>query len=673
MTSTYGTSPPSSRLPPDGHEFPGDYLDDSGSHAKLSVTRTGAAPPAGPWRSAGSSAPTGGRDERSERSVRDKIALFTSESSGANHAAARPLNPVKYPPLSCSVDNLAVGRSPMISPVTRPSVRTLAPDLTERSRSLLDVASHRNSAINSQRKSSSFEPRRKSSLSSKLRGLVIPDESKSDAINRPVIDLPEIISKDSVLVVGIAPLTPPLRSPGSQHSGQDEADNSPKSSPLSSLPWKSNSSTLPKYSPAFKRKELSVARSSCYPSHQQEAPAPPSAKPPPPLPPPPPALSTVYSSSSDVGEDKEQANNSDTDSAVSSSRSSFSPANSPVPERRTNPLQVESIGGRVLKAQSVEALNRKNVLQSARFSSGGNSLYDLTPAAPLLPEMRTTQRSGVTKSGDFEQTLKKFAIAEAQSRIERTAPPRTRLSSSERIEVKTAMITDVCVESSSPKATSPLQHEPKKPVASDYRTGKEIKSFRALAERWEAISTSETSAGSSPPAHISNNNNNMSTVNSNTSKKGEVKEEEKSVPPVPRTVTTRSVSAGVVEIRKAFERVKEELETESNCALDGQHDDYPGYKQHSIFALQHQSSASSLVSGHARMSSLDSTTSEDGLPFGYGIGSSIFASGFHYGYGGYGGPFGIGVRDNYGSITSLASSTSLISPQVTFCFYLSVC
>ena len=34
---------------------------------------------------------------------------------------------------------------------------------------------------------------------------------------------------------------------------------------------------------------------------------------------------------------------------------------------------------------------------------------------------------------------------------------------------------------------------------------------------------------------------------------------------ITRTVTSRSVSAGVVEIRKAFERVKEELETESNC------------------------------------------------------------------------------------------------------------
>ena len=67
------------------------------------------------------------------------------------------------------------------------------------------------------------------------------------------------------------------------------------------------------------------------------------------------------------------------------------------------------------------------------------------------------------------------------------------------------------------------------------------------------------------------------------------------------------------------------------------------------------------------MSSLDSNTSEDSsLPFGYGYGFG------GVGYGGYyGGPFGIGVRDNYGSITSLASSTSLISPQVLNFFLIS--
>jgi len=79
---------------------------------------------------------------------------------------------------------------------------------------------------------------------------------------------------------------------------------------------------------------------------------------------------------------------SDNDSAVSSSRSSIShelsPPNSPTPERSSgtpdlldssNGLGNESEdskdeGWRILKAQSVEAINRKNVLTSAKFSNG---------------------------------------------------------------------------------------------------------------------------------------------------------------------------------------------------------------------------------------------------------------------------------------------------------------
>jgi hypothetical protein len=170
-----------------------------------------------------------------------------------------------------------------------------------------------------------------------------------------------------------------------------------------------------------------------------------------------------------------------------------------------------------------------------------------------------------------------------------------------------------------------------------------------------------------------------------------------------RPVTSRSVSAGVVEIRKAFERVKEELmETESNCHYGGGQDlgvlglvsgglSLEDYKQQnsSLFSLQsgnNNNNNSPSPSGggghhhyhhqHVRMSSLDSTTSEDSsLPYGlyggcYGGFGSAFGGSSSYGggsgYGGfYGGPFGpFGVRDNYGSITSLASSTSLISPQV---------
>jgi len=115
--------------------------------------------------------------------------------------------------------------------------------------------------------------------------------------------------------------------------------------------------------------------------------------------------------------------------------------------------------------------------------------------------------------------------------------------------------------------------------------------------------------------------------------------------PATSSSSTRSRATGVMEIRQAFERVREELENadSSSCsALDYVSNN--GGKPHSIFNLPGHYH-------HVRMNSLDSMTSEEGgmsFPFGGG-------------YGG-GGPFG--VRDNYGSITSLASSTSLISPQV---------
>lgn len=841
-----GTSPPSSRLPPDGHEFPGDYIDDTSTTAtgnkmtpSVARGRSGSAGGTGGWRTH-----TGGRDERSERSVKDKIALFTNDvhpsaagstlpsaNSVRNHAAA--IGKTKHPTLSCSVDNLSVGRSPMVSPVIRPDSRTPARqqlavtptvnasniisdvespanvNLSERSRSLLDVA-HLSTAgqqrhtispsvltdYQQQRKSSvaaSDDGRRKLSLSTtKLRGLIIPDvvdgsQLGSDPPSRAVMDLPEIISKDSVMVVGLSPFAP-LRSPnGFNAAGQDLMDNTTvqqnkqKTTSLSSLPWKSNSPSLPKYSPAFKRKELTVLRT---PYNSPELTAV--------LPVHKPALMTSFSCPSDVDgsqsplvESESAVNdNSDTDgdSAVSSSRSSFSPSGSPLPDRnQLNQMTDEdtttalaAAANRVLKAQSVEALNRKNVLQSARYSCGGGNLLDLTPAlpptvpppaipspvVPIIPEVKLTvdvnhqsptpslaspatrppvQRTGKLSGENFEQTLRKFTSAEASSRIERSAP-RLRLSSSERLEMRTALITDICSDPSSPvtqkNGTSSFHRENSSPssakklmtpsVALDHQTGpnasKDIKSFRALAERWEAIANeSPSSTGSSPPGpnisciskkmtdlnpviqppvrdllSPSDNRDSTRSVTPATSSRTvstSVESRDHKATTSARAVTGRSVSAGVVEIRKAFERVKEELmETESNCHYGGGHElgmlgVVPGgnslddYKQN--FSLQSGSNNSPSPSSghhhyhhqHMRMSSLDSTTSEDNsLPFGlygscYGGFGSSFGGGFGGGgYGGfYGGPFGpFGVRDNYGSITSLASSTSLISPQVIY-------
>lgn len=916
--ATTGTSPPSSRLPPDGHEFPGDYIDDTSTTtaAATTTTKVSVAPSVARGRS-GSAGGTGsavwrtshthgGRDERSERSVKDKIALFTHDvahppvassaagsstvmtSSSANcvrNLPASATTKTKHPTLSCSVDNLSVGRSPMVSPVIRTDSRTLPRhqlavtpavkahhaihsveregpanvNLSERSRSLLDVAHysppaghHVGQQQQQQRHSVSPSPsvlaeiqprksslvgsddgRRKPSLSStKLRGLVIPDvvdgtQMGSDPPSRAVMDLPEIISKDSVMMVGLSPFAP-LRSPNSLHpGGQDVTDNcapmqsKQKTTSLSSLPWKSNSPSLPKYSPAFKRKELTVLRpsynnsdSGTNHSTNLSTAGSPVNKPP---------LMTSFSCPSDVDgsqspmvESETATNdvNSDTDgdSAVSSSRSSFSQSGSPLPERNQPSNQhvadedtnaaLTTAANRVLKAQSVEALNRKNVLQSARYSSGGGSgnHLDLMPtsssppppalpppavpaaalsepavkltvdvnhhpsatcslASPALqrPLVQRTSSSKLSSGENFEQTLRKFTTAEASSRIERSSP-RLRLSSSERLEIKTALITDVCSDPHSPTVqktttTSPFHRDGSSPLSGKklastspndhHSTGsgsKEIKSFRALAERWEAIANeAPSSTGSSPPGpNIVSSSKKVadtstviqpsirdhqtpadvrdvtrsvptsrttatSTSSSSSSSVAAVESRENKPTTSARPVTSRSVSAGVVEIRKAFERVKEELmETESNCHYGGGQDlgvlglvsgglSLEDFKQQnsSLFSLQsgnNNNNNSPSPSGggghhhyhhqHVRMSSLDSTTSEDSsLPYGlyggcYGGFGSAFGGSSSYGggsgYGGfYGGPFGpFGVRDNYGSITSLASSTSLISPQV---------
>ena len=839
----------------------------------------------------------GGRDERSERSVKDKIALFTndvhpsSSAVGSSSTAAmtsssansvRNLSSVaaktKHPTLSCSVDNLSVGRSPMVSPVIRSDSRTLPRhqlavtpavkahhnnaihnverdgqmsnvNLSERSRSLLDVAHYsppsghhigqqqRHSVSPSPsvlaeiqpRKSSSSlvggsdDAKRKLSLSStKLRGLVIPDvvdgtQMGSVSPSRAVMDLPEIISKDSVMVVGLSPFAP-LRSPNSVHSGQDVTDhiaapmqNKQKTTSLSSLPWKSNSPSLPKYSPAFKRKELTVLRTPYSTNSDQQTgtnhhsltAGSPVNKPP---------LMSSFSCPSDVdGSESPMVeretttnDNSDTDgdSAVSSSRSSFSPSGSPLPERnQSNQVKMDedtttlaTAASRVLKAQSVEALNRKNVLQSARYSSGGGSgnHLDLIPPTslipppvpppavpPIVPEVavklsvdvtnnqqqqsptlsspalqrplvQRTSSSKLSAGENFEQTLRKFTTAEASSRIERSST-RLRLSSSERLEIKTALITDVCSDHNSPivqktTTTSPFHRDGSSPLSGKKLTSsndghhsngspsKDIKSFRALAERWEAIANeTPSSTGSSPPGpniSCSKKVSDTSTViqpsirdappsdgrdvsrsvttsrttattstTTSTSSSISTKSESREYKPTTsaRPVTSRSVSAGVVEIRKAFERVKEELmETESNCNYGGGGqdlgvlgvvsggmtlEDYKQQNSNNLFSMQsgnNNNNNSPSPSGghhhyhhqHVRMSSLDSTTSEDSsLPYGLyggcygGFGSSFGGGG--YGGGFYSGPFGpFGVRDNYGSITSLASSTSLISPQV---------
>merc|ERR1712123_497353 len=93
----------------------------------------------------------------------------------------------------------------------------------------------------------------------------------------------------------------------------------------------------------------------------------------------------------------------------------------------------------------------------------------------------------------------------------------------------------------------------------------------------------------------------------------------------------RAVS--VNDIRRAFEKAEQSLDTSGTAKVSG---------------------LSPPSSSHNRMSSLDSTTSEE---------SSIPTPHFHGSVSSLTSGHGGGLRDHYGSISSLASSTSVISPQ----------
>ena len=224
-----------------------------------------------------------------------------------------------------------------------------------------------------------LEQRRRSALS-KLKGLVIPENNESL---------------------------------GSSSSSVE----SPKNVILSTPPWKSTSSnsTLPKYSPAFKRKPFTVYSNTTMTSSPGVKPTTESVGPkprpaerrfhdisqqddPPKIPK---RLSvTSTSSSSHIKSD----NDSDNDSAVSSGRSSLShgsaspPPSSapPQPAERKSSVQLvkksvavdddgKSENPRILKKDSVEAINRRNIIESCRTSSGINVLPLTTPTPTPTP------------------------------------------------------------------------------------------------------------------------------------------------------------------------------------------------------------------------------------------------------------------------------------------------
>ncbi|XP_018578821.1 uncharacterized protein LOC108916947 isoform X3 [Anoplophora glabripennis] len=283
-------------------------------------------------------------------------------------------------------------------------------NLHTRSQSLIDM-----SALSKQKNTKwnvLMEQRRKGL--SKLKGLVIPEASESDIL--PSVSIPEIKSQNTATFVPVQKVD---NNVSTQTFSSSYSDYSIKPSVP---PWPViTSNNIPKYSPAFKRRSLQVYPTSIskngtsdYTSHSDlikfyDKPSSKTYKANEDDLNPPKSLESISSPTrSDCSFDyvsstkryirdsfgkslQSKEDESDNDSAVSSSQSSynsrFSPPPSPTRSCELNSYKNKSedddklnIQNRLLKPSSVEAINRKNILASAKCRSG----KDLKIGSPVI-------------------------------------------------------------------------------------------------------------------------------------------------------------------------------------------------------------------------------------------------------------------------------------------------
>ena len=257
--------------------------------------------------------------------------------------------------------------------------------VTGRSRSSALVTEQANTASSGTRKSSMtslIEQRRRSTMS-KLKGLVIPEVTEGSAAAGG--------ERNS--------LTARHKSNSSSSSGSKSTSSSTGGvSSLPSPPWKEKESgqqaEFPKYSPAFKRKPFTVyntKKSQEKSNSEEKEENSPHYKPP---------IGKRNSDDSLPSCPVPKTEDSDNDSAVSSGLSSLSgrsssPPQSPKQREKhpgTNNRGHEQQNPRVLKKNSVEAINRQNVLNACKKS------------APTTVGMRTDQeRSSGMRTEDLRK------------------------------------------------------------------------------------------------------------------------------------------------------------------------------------------------------------------------------------------------------------------------------
>lgn len=566
--------------------------------------------------------------------------------------------------------------------------------LHSRSQSLVDVlhTPHRYGNYDDARKDSLtalIEQRRRTM--SKLRGLVIPE--KTCESQNPIIDLPEIKSKEADRYSCAATGHGVMRAAKQEHTATYDSS------------WKSvfNTTEMPKYSPAFKRKTLTVygvsssasSLSSSLNSSREELRSDVVKTKSPPAKPPrnsigynnsqllygPPVYKSLFANDTSEKKDKRDAyisrmdicklqEDSDNDSAVSSSRSSlcqeYSPPSSPSPNteydnqtndrisndspsqsssrtlRRTLSSETnvsvtstistltsgsqascssngdtsgkeskESKSKRILKAESVEAINRKNVLSSAKYSCG----QDFKVGSPLIKDVFEGHQNTFQEAAKFEHTYN-------ECDKQRTWYEYDKLNGNGDIKVAYLEIQDGEESDFSTKENSSS-------VDTDDNIDKSLELSDSMSDNYTAEYTikkdKDTSDNDEYPTTEVAFSKLEKQVYAQVIKNEDLRKANDLVDgKVEKRLRETKPSIHVSDIKRTFEKAE------------------PVSKVLSIKAQN-----------HLRMSSMDSTTSEDSLPTVSGSASNLLK------------------EQQFGSITSLASSTSLISQQVSvqLCMY----
>ena len=310
-------------------------------------------------------------DEHSMKSVKDKIALFSTASSGGLHQSTEDVNSLHAVATAAST---AAGSSNMTRAYTHSDVRYEQRSNGSRAAHVV----HRVSSGGGASANSILEQRRpnvksvsSADLTSHNRRVTMTHSARTRPPSLSAAaggagggrsqSLLEI-GRSAAAATGLAATAKRTSLAGTADASSARQISLPPASSgqrlsLSTPPWKSGQSS--RYSPAFKRKPFAV-----YNTGNVKSPSP----------------NTTTASGATVPPVRRRnapptADDSDTDSAVSSGRSSISHSSVSPPPASGNAPQQEN--RRVLKKNSVEAINRRNVVNSCKKSSGAGGAEEL--------------------------------------------------------------------------------------------------------------------------------------------------------------------------------------------------------------------------------------------------------------------------------------------------------